>query len=436
MSNEAWSRFVLRMCVLVSALLLASDMLAFSMVGYPALVHTYGLFAQGVDGHIIQWLSLLAWPTFLLLGLTLWLVAKLKELEADLKLYAKAWFWLFLTGYVVEAAGRLVLARPILGNGLAVAGSALALAAAFVYVAAMWRSVNDVLHRSIGDVLLQIGALWLLAALALHFTYNLHLTMDYGTQAYERAAGVVVQALVLGFVLNTGLWLTVAVLPAFLDIRRPNARAVGGIISYNIVLTGWVIGEAWCLQYPYTWVRLPLGLTGLALVGVTLYMLSDLGTFSYFTGRPHDERRLLSKLAACACIVSLLAAIGLIAGLGIWLGATNELVIPDNVDRALSDLLRLGVGTYLLISICAGFLGPKAMTGLRRWLVWGALAVTTLALAGQVTMSLIAPLTDMDLTLAEMTLRKASGIGHLLLAAWLLAAWLLAGAQIGRVAKR
>ena len=422
MTNEASSRYVLRMCVWVSAALLAADMLAFRMIGYPALAQRDGVFAQGVDGRVLEWLSLLAWPTFIVMGLAMWLVAKLKELEPHLQLYTKVSLGLLLAGYVLEATGRLVLTGPTIGNGLAVVGSGLALTGALVYLAAMWRSVSHPMHRSIGDMLLQIGGLWLLASLALHFTYNLRLTTDYSTQGYERAAGVVCQALVLGFVVNTGLWLLVAVLPAFLDIRGPNARAVGGIVSYNVVLVGWVIGEAWCLQYPYTWVRLPLGLTGLALVGATLYMLSDLGALSYFSGRPRDERRLVSKIAACACVVSILAASGVIAGIAIWLGATNELTIPRNLDHGLSDLLRLGVGSYLLVSVCAGFLGPKAITGVRRWLVWSAVVVIGVALVAHVTVNLTALLTDLDLNPLEMAVRKASAIGHLLLAAWLLAA--------------
>ncbi len=419
MSNEASKRSILRLFGCTGAVLLSADMLAFKLLGPDTGGWASKYMAIVVDSRTLDWLSFMAWPAFMLIGVSMWLVPQLKEVRDQAGTRARICFWLLLLGYVTDAVGRAVLTGPVIGNGLAVFGSAMQLGGAVVYLWATWQDVFRSLHPSVRDILLRVGALWFLGAVAVHFASNVSAALEYGGVVYLRSSGAVYEGFALGFVCNTGLWLLVSIMPRFLGTQEPRRRAVNSIVAYNVLLVMWVLGEAWSLPYPYTWVRMPLALTGLGLAAATVYMLRDLSALEYLGARVEDGRRALAKVAASVAVVSVLVAVTIIAGIGVWLGSTSEVLLPP-VSHGLREVLRTGLGSYLLITLFVGLLGPQAAAGVKGVLVWSAIVVIGLALAMHVGVNLLVPLTALDLGAIERAASWGSGAGHLLLALWLL----------------
>jgi len=409
----------LRLFACAGAVLLCADMLAFRLLGHNGTAGVSEYVGIAVDSRILDWLSFMAWPAFVLIGVSMWLAPQLKEVRDEAGTRARICFSLLLLGYVTDAVGRMLVTEPVIGNVLAMFGSAMQLGAAVVYLRATWQYVGRSLHPSVRDILLQIGALWLLGTVAVHFAYNVSAAVEYAGVVYLRSSDAVYKGFALGFVGNTGLWLLASIMPRFLGTQEPRRRAVNSIVAYNVLLVMWVLGEAWCLPYPYTWVRLPLALTGLGLAAVTLYMLRDLSALEYLRARAEDGRRALAKVAASVAVVSMLAAVTIIAGIGVWLGSTSEVSLPP-VSHTLREVLRMGLGSCLLTALFVGILGPQVVAGVKRVLVWAAVVTIGLALAIHVTVDLLVAVTGLDLGAIEMAASWGSGAGHLLLALWLL----------------
>ncbi len=419
MSDRSSRKSVLRLFGCTGALLLAADMLAFKLLGENGTGSFSEYMVVVVDSRVLDWLSFMAWPAFVLIGVSMGVVPQLKEVQDKAGTRGRLCFWLLVVGYLVDAAGRTVLTGPVIGNGLAVFGSAMQLGGAVVYLWATWQDIWRSLHPSVRDILLQAGTLWLLGGVAVHFTHNVAAAMEYGSLVYLRSSDAVYQGFALGFVANTGLWLLSTIMPRFLGIPQPRQRAVSSIVAYNVLLVLWVFGESWCLAYPYTWVRLPLTLTGLGLAGVTAYMLRDMSALNYLGARVKDGRRVLAKVASFAAMVSMLGAVTIIAGIGVWLGSTNDVSLPL-LHYAVKEVLRTGLGSYLLIALLVGFLGQQATAGVKRVLVWSSIGAIGLAVAAEVGVTLVVPMTMLlDLGALRSAACWANGAGHLLLALWL-----------------
>jgi len=418
MTKPAADKATLKRFACASAILLGADVVVFRLL-LPNRIWLADYPIPTIDASIADWLSLIAWPAFAVAGITLWLLPHMKQRPREDWTRARVSLWLLFFGCLIEGLARTLLNMPVIGNGVAMLGSVMQLGGTMLYVAAIWAGISRSLHPAARDVLLQMGAVWFLVSVGLHFAYNMSLALEYTASAYLRSVDALYAGFALGFIGNTGLWLLTSVMPQFLNTREPRPRVISGVLTYNVVLLLWVLGEAWALQYPYTWVRLPLALAGLGTAGVTIYLLTDLSAFRYLGAQVTAPRRVLAKVTAGAAVVGMVASVAIVAAIGVWLGSTSDVWVP-NISHALQEVLRVGVGTFLLMAMFISFLGPRAGTGARGGVLWLAIVLVTGGLVTQAGVNLLVPLTALDLAHIQNVAGGVLAAGHLLVVMWLL----------------
>lgn len=418
-TTKSQSRMWLRTVAVISVLVLLVDMLVRNVLPhYPQLAMEQYVDVV-VDELLLEWISLVAWPVIPLVGLTLWVAPFVKQRRQQTRAFAVLSFLLFVVGWLTDATGRMVLTQPVIGNGLGLAGAGLQMAAAMVYLAGVWRSVSRPLVPSVADLLLQFGALWLLGATGMHFAYNLGLTLDYHGPEYLRAFVALHGCFVMGFVGNTGIWLMHSLLPRFFGLAELRGRSVRSMLFYNIVLAAWGMGLAWCVQYPVTWVRLPLALVSVALPAASIYLLVDLELTGLLGASTQTARRSLGRVAAAVAMVGMVMGAVLAGGIGFWLGASSEVIVPE-AAQALRDVLRLGFGSNLTAMLFICLLGARAVGGVRTALIAGPLLINIGTLLLMLAVQLLSPLTNLDLTSPVAYAEWLTGIAHGLWALWVL----------------
>ena len=409
----------LRTVAVISVLVLLTDMLVRNVLPHYPQVGLDQYVDVVVDELLLEWISLVAWPVIPLVGLTLWVAPFVKQRRQQTRAFAVLSFLLLVLGWLADGTGRMVLTQPVIGNGLGLAGAGLQMGAAMVYLAGIWRSVSRPLVPSVVDLLLQFGALWLLGAAGMHFAYNLGVTLDYHGREYLRAFVALHGCFVFGFVGNTGIWLMHSLLPRFFGLAELRGRSVRPMLFYNIVLAAWGMGLAWCVQFPLTWVRLPLALVSVALPAATIYMLVDLELTGLLGSSTQTGRRFLGRAAAAVAMVGLVMGAVLAGGIGFWLGASSEVIVPE-AAQALREVLRLGFGSNLIIMLFVCLLGARAVGGVRTALVAGPLLINIGTLLLILAVQLLSPLTNLDLTGPVAYAEWLTGIAHGLWACWVL----------------
>lgn len=418
-TQKSQARVWLRTVAAVSVLVMLADVLVRKVLPHHPQAGLDHYINVVVDQLVLEWISLIAWPVIPVAGLALWVAPFLKQRGQQTRALARASFLLFVLGWLMDAAGRMVLTEPVIGNGLGLAGAGLQMAAAMLYLAGVWRAVSRPLVPSVVDILLQFGTLWLLGATGMHFAYSLGVTLDYRGHEYLRAFVALHGCLALGFIGNTGIWLMHSLLPRFFGLAELRGRSMRSMLSYNIVLAAWGLGLAWCVQFPLTWVRLPLALVSIALPAATVYLLVDLGLIGLLGTPTQTSRRSLGRVTGAVAMAGMVLGAALAGGLGFWLGASSEVIVPSTAG-ALRDILRLGFGSNLAVMLLVCLLGARAVGGLKTALIAAPLVVNIGALLLILGIQLASPLTNMDLTGPIAYAEWLTGVAHGLWAFWVL----------------
>ncbi|MFP3904573.1 MAG: hypothetical protein ACLFWB_10070 [Armatimonadota bacterium] len=366
-----------------------------------------------------NWLLTLLFPSLPIVALVQWLLPQIKQRSRQLRGFTVSCLLGLVVGIVTEALGATVLDLLILGGALRLAGSVIQLAAAAIYVAGVWRALTRSLHMSVADTLFRAGALWLFAACILHFSYILAAAMDIHLEFLQRASFCVDISLLMGFGLNSVLGIFTVFMPHFLQMQSPDPRSINVIITFNVILAAWVGGAAWSLQYPYTWVRLLLSVVSLAVGGGMLHLVFRLRANEWVSATPDNTRQLIAKIALLVVSISAVSAAVVIMGFGLWLGATDA-VGAENVEAVANRLLLIGVGSFGLLGIFVGLLGPFAGRRAVAWMAYAAMLALALGLLTRTLTALGAPLTSYQFTHENLFGQIALGTGHAIFALWLL----------------
>ncbi|MFO7946492.1 MAG: hypothetical protein R6V19_06750 [Armatimonadota bacterium] len=368
---------------------------------------------------IRTWLLSLLFPGLPLVALVQWLLPQLKQRTGQLRWYTISCLLGMTLGIVTETLGATVLDLRIVGGALRLAGSVIQLVAAAVYLAAVWRAIVRSLHMSVGDTLFHIGAIWLFAATLLHFSYSLASAIGIDLTFLQRASFCVDIALLMGFGLNSVLGILVVFMPHFLQMQTPDPRGINSIITFNVILAVWVATAAWSVQFPHTWVRLVLSLVSLGVAGGMTHALFSLRANTWVSAAPGGTRQTIAKISLVVTMLSALAAAVVIMGFGLWLGATDALG-ADNLEAVTILLLMVGVGSFGLIAVFVGFLGPPAGRKAVGWMAYVAMLGLALGLITRTLIELGSSLTLYQFTYENLFGQIALAAGHIIFALWLL----------------
>jgi hypothetical protein len=409
----------LKLTQAAGAVLLICHVIVFRLVGLLPTRDSLQPTAEA-DAIALEWLSFVAWPTFLLAGIVLWLLPQLKGRSGAYWGRTVIILSLLLVGIFAETAARMTVLASFAEGILMVIGAALQTAAAVAYLLAIRQDTTHSLHPSIHDMLLQIGAVWLVGLLSLHTAQTAAFAAGSDSILLVQMHVGLYKGLALGFVGNTSLWLLISTMPHLLDTREPPVRSSGVIVTYNLLLIAWIFGEIWSLHYPYTWVRLPLTLVGIAFGVSVVRLLSHLRVFDYLRAPVRDKRRLVVRTSVAAFVASILASAAIIAALGVWLGSTQQVVWPY-MGYALRELTQLGMGSYILAAILIALTEPSPVDGKRYLLLWGLIIVVGIGLVATVLVSALGTVAPAAFYPWAQLATRVSAVGHLLVALWLMA---------------
>lgn len=150
-----------------------------------------------------------------------------------------------------------------------------------------------------------------------------------------------------------------------------------------------------------------------------LHLVFRLRANEWVSATPDNTRQLIAKIALLVVSISAVSAAVVIMGFGLWLGATDA-VGAENVEAVANRLLLIGVGSFGLLGIFVGLLGPFAGRRAVAWMAYAAMLALALGLLTRTLTALGAPLTSYQFTHENLFGQIALGTGHAICALWLL----------------
>ncbi|MEI6500203.1 MAG: hypothetical protein WCP21_04155 [Armatimonadota bacterium] len=370
-----------------------------------------------------SWLVMMGWCVPLTFAIVFWLLPILKDTPVR---YGSV-YTLCLSALIAPTFGLAAylalahLGRPAI---FVLAPSwACYLAAAILYTVIVWRVCARTLRPTASDIGLSSGAVWLLAILALKLVIALGAAAtsrdDFAAQS-ERALLI---AMMLGFVVNTGLALAAAIGPEFLAMGHARPTVVTAFRLYNTCVALWCGGATYLLPYPFGLGRFALTLVSIALLYSITRLLIELRMFEMLLLRANSARRKLTRTALGTAAVMLVLAGGVIMALTLWMAATVTWA-PDELVTLTMHLICVGFFPCIIMGLFVPLLGNRSLNGVKLPLAYAAYAFLLAWLLGRTAVAVVVLMNGQPMWFERYVLGLLAGAGAVCLALWMLLALL------------
>ena len=370
-----------------------------------------------------SWLVMMGWCVPLTFAVVFWMLPILK----DIPVHYGSVYTLCLAALIAPTFGLAAylllahLGRPAL---FVLAPSwACYLAAAVLYTTIVWRVCGRTLRPTASDIGLTSGAVWLLAILAMKLLISLGAAAtgrhDFAAQS-ERALLI---AMMLGFVVNTGLALAAAIGPEFLMTAHSRPTVVTAFRLYNTCVALWCGGAAYLLPYPFGLGRFVLTFAAIALLYSIVRLLVELHMLEMLVIRANSVRRRLTRTALGTAAILLVLAGGGIVVLSLWIAATVTWA-PDELVTLAMHLIGVGFFSCIIMGLFVPLLGNRSLSGIKLPLAYGGYTLLLAWLLGRTALVIVVLISHQALWFERYTLGLVAGSGAVCLALWMLLALL------------